>query len=131
MVSKYLIRAADVPAYSPANHTGTFNRRLVSSANVGAQHMEVVLGEIAKGGGALPHAHPGMEQACYLLEGQARASVEGEAFDMLPGDMCFFPADRMHTFTVTSDTPVKLLVIYSPPYGENPARVRRPEGSGH
>jgi mannose-6-phosphate isomerase-like protein (cupin superfamily) len=52
--------------------------------------------------------------------------VEGEAFDMVPGDMCFFPADRMHVFTVTSDTPVKLLVIYSPPYGESPDKVIRP-----
>ena len=126
MASKYLIRAADVPAYSPANHTGTFNRRLVSSANVGAQHMEVVLGEIAKGGGALPHAHPGVEQACHLLEGTAHVKVGDEAFDMVAGDTCFFPADVMHVFTVTSDTPVKLLVIYSPPYGEDPARVRRP-----
>ena len=32
----------------------------------------------------------------------------------------------MHTFTVTSDTPVKLLVIYSPPYGESPDKVIRP-----
>jgi mannose-6-phosphate isomerase-like protein (cupin superfamily) len=42
------------------------------------------------------------------------------------GDMCFFPADQMHTFTVTSDAPVKLLVIYSPPYGESPGKVIRP-----
>ena len=131
MVSKYLIRTADVPAYSPANHTGTFNRRLISQANVGAQHMEVVLGEIAKGGGALPHAHPGMEQACYLLEGTAHVEVEGESFEMEPGDTCFFPADKMHIFQTTSDTPAKLLVIYSPPYGENPAKVRRPDGASH
>ena len=32
----------------------------------------------------------------------------------------------MHIFQTTSDTPAKLLVIYSPPYGENPERVRRP-----
>lgn len=122
---RYLIREKDVEGYSPANHHGTVNRRLVSQANVGAQHMEVLLGTLDKGGGALPHAHPGMEQACYLLEGSAEVEVEDERFAMQPGDTCFFPADSMHVFRVTSDTPVRLLVIYSPPYGENPALVRR------
>ena len=79
--------------------------------------------------GALPHAHPGIEQACYLLEGTARAEVAGEVFDMVAGDMCFFPADQMHVFTVTSDTPVRLLVVYSPPYGESPDKVIRPSQS--
>ncbi len=124
--SPYLVRAAGVPSYQPANHEHTFNQRLIGPETVGARQMEVLLGTLHKGGGALPHAHPGIEQACYLLEGTARASVEGEAFDMVAGDMCFFPADRMHTFSVTSDTPVKLLVIYSPPYGESPDKVIRP-----
>lgn len=125
-MSRYLIREQEVPGYSPANHHGTVNRRLVCQANVGAQHMEVVLGTLEKGGGALPHAHPGMEQACYLLEGRADVEVESECFAMEPGDTCFFPADSMHVLRVTSETPVRLLVIYSPPYGENPERVRRP-----
>lgn len=125
-MSRYLVREKDVQGYSPANHHGTVNKRLVSQTNVGAQHMEVVLGTLEKGGGALPHAHPGMEQACYLLEGTAEVEVDGETFAMLPGDTCFFPQDVMHIFRVTSDTPVRLLVIYSPPYAENPARVRRP-----
>lgn len=125
-MSRYLVREKDVQGYSPANHHATVNKRLVSQANVGAQHMEVVLGTLEKGGGALPHAHPGMEQACYLLEGAAEVEVDGETFAMLPGDTCFFPQDVMHIFRVTSDTPVRLLVIYSPPYAENPARVRRP-----
>ena len=125
-MSRYLVREKDVEGYSPANHHGTVNKRLVSQANVGAKHMEVVLGTLAKGGGALPHAHPGMEQACYLLEGTAEVELEGETFAMLPGDTCFFPEDVMHIFRVTSDTPVRLLVIYSPPYAENPARVLRP-----
>lgn len=112
------VRASDVPAYSPANHTETVNRRLIGPDNVGARHVEVVLGVIAKGGGALPHCHPGIEQVCYLLEGSARAEVRGESFDMQPGDACFFPPDAMHVFTVTSDQPARVLVIYSPPYGE-------------
>lgn len=126
---RYLVRSADVPAYHPANHTHTSNQRLIGPETVGARQMEVVLGTLSKGGGALPHAHPGIEQACYLLEGTARAEVAGQVFDMVPGDTCFFPADTMHVFTVTSDTPVRLLVIYSPPYGESPANVIRPGAS--
>ena len=125
--SRYLVRSVDVPSYQPANHEHTFNQRLIGPETVGARQMEVLLGTLHKGGGALPHAHPGIEQACYLLEGTAHVEVEGESFEMVPGDTCFFPADAMHIFQTTSDTPAKLLVIYSPPYGENPARVRRPE----
>jgi len=87
--------------------------------------LEVILGTLGQSGGALPHAHPGIEQVCYLLEGTAHVEVGAEAFDMAPGDSCFFPADSLHLFQVTSTEPVKLLVIYSPPYEENPERVRR------
>ena len=121
----YLVRSADVAGYQPANHHHTTNQRLIGPETVGAQQMEVLLGTLSKGGGALPHAHPGIEQSCYLLEGTAHVTVGDQAFDMVPGDMCFFPADVFHTFSVTSDTPVKLLVIYSPPYGENPKNVIR------
>jgi len=92
---------------------------------VGAKGIEVVLGVIQKGKGALPHAHPGIEQVCYLLEGTARAEVEGERCELGPGDACYFPADKMHVFTVTSERPAKVLVIYSPPYGESPDKVIR------
>ena len=123
---RYLVRQADVPAYQPANHHHTFNQRLIGPETVGARQMEMLIGTLHKGGGALPHAHPGIEQSCYLLEGTAHVKVGDESFDMVPGDTCFFPADMMHVFTVTSDTPVKLLVIYSPPYGESPDKVIRP-----
>jgi len=92
--SKYLIRFDDVEPYHPANHTETSNRRLVSRHNVGAQHMEVIHGTLGKSGGALPHAHPGVEQVCYLLEGSAHVEVGDEAFEMQAGDTCFFPAGR-------------------------------------
>jgi quercetin dioxygenase-like cupin family protein len=123
--SQYHVRGAQVPAYHPANHEGTSNQRLIGPA-IGARNIEVVLGTIARGGGALPHAHPGVEQVCYLLEGSARAEVDGDSFDMQPGDACFFPADLFHVFTVTSEQPARVLVIYSPPYGEDPSRVVRP-----
>jgi quercetin dioxygenase-like cupin family protein len=125
MKGRFLVRPADVAPYHPANHTGTTNRRLIGLETVGAKNLEVLLGVIEKGEGAAPHAHPDMEQVCYLLEGSATIELDGECREMQPGDACYFPAGKMHKFTVTSDKPVKVLVIYSPPYGESPEKVRR------
>lgn len=125
MKKPYFIRMEDVAPYSPANHGGTNNYRVISDETVGARHVEVLIGVIEKNQGALPHAHPDLEQVCYLLEGTAVAEVGGQQRDMVPGDFCFFPAGEAHVFTATSDEPVKLLVIYSPPYGEDPAKVIR------
>jgi mannose-6-phosphate isomerase-like protein (cupin superfamily) len=119
---RYLVRPADVTPYSPANHTGTRNFRLIGPETVGASQVEVLIGEIERGKGALPHAHPGIEQVCYLLEGAAQVEVAGEKFEMRPGEACFFPADAMHVFTVTSER-AKVMVIYAPPYLEKNARL--------
>ena len=125
MPSRFFVRGAEVPGYHPANHTGTTNRRLIGPETVGAKGVEVVLGTIERGQGALPHAHPGIEQVCYMLEGTAVAEVGGERCELGPGDACYFPPDAMHVFTVTSDTPARVLVVYTPPYGENPKHVIR------
>lgn len=122
---KWIVRESDVAGYHPANHVGTLNRRLIGPENVGAKGVEVLLGTIDKGKGALPHSHPGIEQVCYLLSGTARAEVDGEVGEMQAGDCCYFPADIPHVFTVTSEEPARLLVIYTPPYEESPDRVHR------
>jgi quercetin dioxygenase-like cupin family protein len=123
--ANYFVDLKSVAPYHPANHTGTTNYRLIGPETVGAARLEVVLGVIEKGQGALPHRHPGIEQVCYMLEGRARAEVGGQSRELGPGDCCFFPADARHTFTVTSDTPARVLVIYSPPYGETPGNTIR------
>lgn len=121
----YFVRPDDVPGYSPANHAGTVNKRLIGPETVGAKHLEVVLGHLESGGAALPHAHPGMEQVCYMLAGRARVEVGGQNREIGAGECCFFPAGAQHVFTVIGDEPVQLLIIYSPPYGEDPLKVMR------
>ena len=123
-MSKYHVKQSDVKPYSPANHVGTSNYRMIAPETVGAKQLEVLVGEVEKGKGALPHAHPGIEQACYMLEGRADIEIGGESFVLAPGEMCFFPADEMHAVTVTSDK-ARILVIYSPPYLEKPENARR------
>ncbi len=121
--SKYHVRQTDVAPYSPANHTGTRNFRLIGKETVGARQVEMLIGEVERGKGALPHAHPGIEQVCYLLEGSAHVEVGGESFELAPGEACFFPADVPHVFTATSAR-AKVLVIYAPPYEEHAERRR-------
>lgn len=125
MSKSMFVRMEDVVPYHPSNHHGTSNYRLISKETVGAKRVEVLIGVIEKDQGAMRHAHPGIEQVCYLLEGTAVAEVAGERKQMVPGDCVFFPADVSHVFTATSDKPVKLMVIYTPPYGEDPAKVIR------
>jgi quercetin dioxygenase-like cupin family protein len=120
--SRFFVRQSDVKAYSPANHAGTTNRRLVGPETVGAKGVEVVLGIAEKGGGAYRHAHPGIEQVCYFLEGRARVEAGGEVAELGPGDVAYFPPDVPHIVTTISDEPVKVVVIYSPPYGESKAK---------
>jgi quercetin dioxygenase-like cupin family protein len=91
---------------------------------VASKNVEVLIGEIEKGEGALRHAHPGIEQVAHLLEGTADVEVGEEKFKMEAGDTVFFPADVPHRFQATSQK-VRVMVIYTPPYLEKPENVRR------
>ena len=119
--SRFFVKESEVTPYSPRNHTGTVNRRLIGPNETGSEKLEVLLGVVAKSHGALPHSHPGIDQVCYLIEGRAVAEIAGERQELGPGDACFFPAGMPHTFTAVSEQPVRVLVIYTPPYGEKGA----------
>ena len=111
-----------MPSYSPANHTGTTNTRLIGPKVNGARYMEISLGEIQRNEGSPAHAHPDLEQATYILEGEAVAEIDGKEHHVRAGDMLYYPPHVFHSIKVTSER-IKLLVIYSPPYGEDPARL--------
>ncbi|MCP1845917.1 mannose-6-phosphate isomerase-like protein (cupin superfamily) [Bradyrhizobium sp. USDA 4524] len=120
MTSSYVRRAADAVVYSPANHTGIANQRIISRETVGASRIEVLIGTIAPGHGALPHAHPNLEQASYVFSGKGLAQTPGKQQMLDAGGWSFSPLGVFHRFEVTSDVPVRLMVIYAPPYSENP-----------
>ena len=54
----------------------------------------------------------------------ARIRIDGVDHQVGPGDLLFFPPHVFHSVTTLSER-IKVLVIYSPPYGENPAQVIR------
>jgi len=118
-----VVRAADLAAYAPANHTGTSNVRVICPETVGATALEVLIGTIVKSHGAKPHAHPHLEQCAYMIEGTGESQAEGRVEAMETRTWSYVPAGAFHTFRVTSDQPGRVLVVYAPPYGENPAQT--------
>jgi quercetin dioxygenase-like cupin family protein len=118
-----VISTAQLAAYSPANHTGTSNVRVIGPETVGATALEVLVGTIAKSHGAKPHAHPFLEQCAYMLEGTGESQAQGRTDAMPPSSWGYVPAGVFHSFRVTSDEPGRVLVVYTPPYGENPAQT--------
>ena len=88
----------------------------------GARFMEIIYGDIERHEGSVMHAHPGMEQATYVIEGEATAEVDGVVYNVRAGDVLFFPSEVFHDLKVISER-IKLLVIYAPPYGEDPQKV--------
>jgi quercetin dioxygenase-like cupin family protein len=63
--------------------------------------------------GPPPHRHPGGE-AVYILEGSLTYHIEGEAIEGGPGDFFYIPAGTLENFEPTGDSPLRLLVIYTP-----------------
>ncbi len=122
--SPYVIRPSEMPTYSPANHTGTTNTRLIGPLVNGAKHLEIALGDIARNEGSPPHAHPDLEQATYVLEGEAMAEIDGKQYHVRAGDLLYYPPHVFHSIKVLSER-IKLLVIYAPPYGEDPDKLIR------
>jgi quercetin dioxygenase-like cupin family protein len=118
-----VVRAADLAAYGPANHTGTSNVRVIGPETVGATALEVLVGTIAQSHGAKPHAHPYLEQCAYMIEGTGESESEGHLEAIGAGSWSYVPAGVFHSFRVTSDQPGRLLVVYAPPYGENPTHT--------
>lgn len=132
--SEYVRSPKGIAGYSPANHTGTSNQRLVSRDTVGAKYMEVLIGTIVKGHGATRHFHPNLEQAGFMFQGAGISETDGKETEAKPGSWRHYRKGVPHRVTVTSDEPFVTVVVYAPPYAENKAAVvvcENNESPGH
>lgn len=120
MKSRFVVNQADVPRYSPANHTGTFNQRVICGETVGACDIEILIGTIVKAEGAQAHAHPAIDQAGYILEGSGLVETDAGRRVIHGGEWASIPQGTPHRFTVLSET-LRTVVVYAPPYQEDAA----------
>ncbi|HVV43412.1 MAG TPA: cupin domain-containing protein [Nitrobacter sp.] len=70
------------------------------------------IAEIAPGGTAGRHTHPGIETG-YVLEGEADLLIDGKPpLHLKAGDSYTVPAGAIHDARVSGDKPLKVLGIY-------------------
>lgn len=62
-----------------------------------------------------PHAHEHMEELLYILEGEGKTWIEGETFEVGPGDTVFYPPGERHMTVNTGDEPLTLLAFFPHP----------------
>jgi mannose-6-phosphate isomerase-like protein (cupin superfamily) len=114
-MKKFITHLSDVLPYSPPGHSHTTNYRLLGPGPSGSDRFEVVLGEIKSGGRAEPHAHEGIEQAIFILDGKAVVEIEGESEVVGPRDLIYFPQGVRHQITALQGRSLRFLIVYAPP----------------
>ncbi|MBX5474470.1 MAG: cupin domain-containing protein [Thermoleophilia bacterium] len=65
------------------------------------------------GGSELPFRHLG-EEFGLVLEGSLRLTIDGEIYDLGPGDWIHYSSHPSHSAHVTSDGPVEALWLLTP-----------------
>ncbi|HKA97475.1 MAG TPA: cupin domain-containing protein [Streptosporangiaceae bacterium] len=61
-----------------------------------------------------PHVHDGEDEMFYLLDGELTGYCDDDRWTATAGSFVFVPRDRVHGFTVTSDTTARTIVITGP-----------------
>jgi len=114
-----IVHHDDLPTYSPPNHSGTVNRRLIDPA-LNAR-VDMVLGVIEPGGTADRHFHDVEFQAIYVLGGRAKVTI-GDAAPHLcePGHVIRLPPGTVHEVSSLGPDDLRLVVLYSPPLAGPP-----------
>src|SRR6185312_8399390 len=107
--SLLLFTTAVLLAQAPAIQRTVVTRKDVS---VPGREGIVTKVEIAPGGSAGRHTHPG-DEISYVLEGQGEILMEGQpALKVKPGDGFIIPGGVKHDARNTGSTPLKLLGVY-------------------
>ena len=77
--------------------------------------LEWIVGTVEFGAGPPYHIHHEADEVKMVLAGELKFKVDGEFYDLRPGDVAFTPRGVPHTFTnVHRDQPVRLLALYTP-----------------
>jgi quercetin dioxygenase-like cupin family protein len=67
-----------------------------------------------KGRMPVPHYHESWEETVYGVSGTVSYTVEGQSYDLGPGESLFIPRGKVHGFSNRSGAPATCLCILTP-----------------
>jgi quercetin dioxygenase-like cupin family protein len=105
---------AQSTAPAPGPSSGALKRELVTRADVSVPGREAVVArvEVAPGGKAGRHTHPG-DEISYIVEGETMLLIDGQPPRRVKaGESFVIPAGVVHDAHNDSDKPVKLIGVY-------------------
>jgi quercetin dioxygenase-like cupin family protein len=68
----------------------------------------------APGGGPPPHTHRNEDEMWYVLDGEFEILAGEETMRLTAGGFAFVPRETLHRFENVSDTPSRVLVVFTP-----------------
>lgn len=89
----------------------------VRRCGVAGNDAMLVMNELQPGMQVVPHSHD-HDQIALVLEGQVRFDVEGERFDVGPGEVLVIPGGAMHSGAAIGDTMARNIDVFAPPRGD-------------
>jgi mannose-6-phosphate isomerase-like protein (cupin superfamily) len=104
----------DVSAFITAD--GSEIRELLAHRNSAIRNQSLAEARLAPGQATTPHYHPRAEEIYYILEGNARMLIAGEAREVGPGDAIAIAPNMTHQITNTGSTTLKFLCCCAPGY---------------
>jgi len=109
----YKVNISDV---EPLKLEGRDLSWIVTEDTVGAKQMAIAVMHCHPNAIVKPlHAHKGIEEVIYIMEGQGQCWIDDELVEFKKGDAVFFPADSKHQVRNTSDETLVTLSIFSAP----------------
>jgi mannose-6-phosphate isomerase-like protein (cupin superfamily) len=66
---------------------------------------------LAEGEGFRPHAHDGIEEAYYIVEGTGEMFLSGEAREVKAGDIVYIPPKSIHFIRSRGRQPLRVITV--------------------
>lgn len=106
-------KVAEIPRETQL-HEGRMTRYSIRTKNAQIVFADVTPQPIGKQGNhRKPHDHP-HAMLLIVVKGTMRMEIEGQEYDIGPGELMDVPAFAMHRGYALGETPVSLIEIFSP-----------------
>lgn len=109
-----VIRLSKLQSECPPKHVRT-DAFTVIGEDTGAKNFVLFNVEIHPGGEAQPDTHPGREHCYFVLSGVGDATVDGQKFELHPGDCLWMPPGVRHGVKAVGGQTLRFVVVTAPP----------------